>query len=538
MKKILFSAAMMMAGLSLHAADADYQVVPLPQSITPGKGEAFVLDRSTAVNVAGTDGAMLRNAAFLKQYIREATGIVADGTDRRGAAITLKLNTKIENEEGYVITVKAKGITVEGKTPRGVFYGIQTLRKSLPLEQTERVDFPAVRIADYPRFSYRGTMLDCARHYFKVSFIKEFIDMLALHNINTFHWHLTEDQGWRVQIDRYPRLAEVGSKRAQTVIGRMTGLYDDTPYGGCYTKEDMREVVKYAADRYITVIPEIDMPGHMLGALAAYPELGCTGGPYQVAEKWGVFPDILCAGNPKTYEFVYNVLDELLEIFPSKYIHLGGDEAPRDRWKTCPRCQAEIRRLGLKGANGFPAEAQLQAYFMNRVAKHLAEKGRNIIGWDEILEGDADKGTTVMSWRGVAGGQEAARRGLDAVMSPTSYYYLDYYQTKNDALTLIGGLLPVETTYGYNPVPDDAAPELKQHIKGVQANLWTEYIFGRDLAFYQLLPRTAAMAETGWTENARKDFSSFKKREARLNLLYRHFGWKACQELFKEEKPQ
>lgn len=538
MKKILFSAAMMMAGLSLHAADADYQVVPLPQSITPGKGEAFVLDRSTAVNVAGTDGAMLRNAAFLKQYIREATGIVADGTDRRGTAITLKLNAKIENEEGYVITVKAKGITVEGKTPRGVFYGIQTLRKSLPLEQTERVDFPAVRIADYPRFSYRGTMLDCARHYFKVSFIKEFIDMLALHNINTFHWHLTEDQGWRVQIDRYPRLAEVGSKRAQTVIGRMTGLYDDTPYGGCYTKEDMREVVKYAADRYITVIPEIDMPGHMLGALAAYPELGCTGGPYQVAEKWGVFPDILCAGNPKTYEFVYNVLDELLEIFPSKYIHLGGDEAPRDRWKTCPRCQAEIQRLGLKGTNGFPAEAQLQAYFMNRVAKHLAEKGRNIIGWDEILEGDVDKGTTVMSWRGVAGGQEAARRGLDAVMSPTSYYYLDYYQTKNDALTLIGGLLPVETTYGYNPVPDDAAPELKQHIKGVQANLWTEYIFGRDLAFYQLLPRTAAMAETGWTENARKDFSSFKKREARLNLLYRHFGWKACQELFKEEKPQ
>lgn len=257
-----------------------------------------------------------------------------------------------------------------------------------------------------------------------------------------------------------------------------------------------------------------------------------------MAEKWGVFPDILCAGNPKTYEFVYNVLDELLEIFPSKYIHLGGDEAPRDRWKTCPRCQAEIRRLGLKGTNGFPAEAQLQAYFMNRVAKHLAEKGRNIIGWDEILEGDVDKGTTVMSWRGVAGGQEAARRGLDAVMSPTSYYYLDYYQTKNDALTLIGGLLPVETTYGYNPVPDDAAPELKKHIKGVQANLWTEYIFGRDLAFYQLLPRTAAMAETGWTENARKDFSSFKKREARLNLLYRHFGWKACQELFKEEKPQ
>ena len=533
MKKILFSVAMMIACLSLHATEANYQVVPLPQSITAGKGGAFVLDGNSVVNVVGTDEAMYRNASFLKQYIREATGIAVGGGDKKGTAITLKLNTGIENEEGYVITVKPKGITVEGRTPRGVFYGIQTLRKSLPVEQTETVGFPAVRIADHPRFSYRGTMLDCARHYFKLSFIKEFIDMLALHNINIFHWHLTEDQGWRVQIDRYPRLTEVGSKRAQTVIGRMTGLYDDTPYGGYYTKEDMREVVKYAADRYITVIPEIDMPGHMLGALAAYPELGCTGGPYKVAEEWGVFPDILCAGNPKTYEFVYNVLDELLEIFPSKYIHLGGDEAPRDRWKSCPRCQAEIQRLGLKGTDGFSAEGRLQVCFMNRVAKHLAEKGRRIIGWDEILEGDVDKGTTVMSWRGVSGGQEAARRGLDAIMSPTAYYYLDYYQTKNDALTLIGGLLPVETTYGYNPVPEDASPELKQHIKGVQANLWTEYIVGRDLAFYQLLPRVAAVSETGWTENGRKDFASFKEREARLNRLYRHFGWKACQDLFK-----
>lgn len=302
MKKILLSVAMMMATISLHATDANYQVVPLPQSITAEKGAAFVLDGSTVINVAGTDEAMLRNAEFLKQYIQEATGIVPGGMSKKGATITLKLNTKLENEEGYVITVKAKNITVEGKTPRGVFYGIQTLRKSLPLEKAESVTFPAARIVDYPRFGYRGTMLDCARHYFKMSFIKEFIDMLALHNVNTFHWHLTEDQGWRPQIDRYPKLTEIGSKRAQTVIGRMTNLYDETPYGGYYTKDEMREVVKYAADRYITVIPEIDMPGHMLGALAAYPELGCTGGPYKVAETWGVFPDILCAGNPKTYE--------------------------------------------------------------------------------------------------------------------------------------------------------------------------------------------------------------------------------------------
>ena len=496
MKKILLSVALMIASISLHATDANYQVVPLPQSITAEKGAAFVLDANTIINVASNDEAMRRNGEFLKQYIQEKTGIVLNGMNKKGNTITLKLNAKVENEEGYVITVKGKNITVEGKTPRGVFYGIQTLRKSLPLEKVENVTFPATRIADYPRFAYRGTMLDCARHYFKMSFIKEFIDMLALHNINTFHWHLTEDQGWRAQIDRYPKLTEVGSKRAQTVIGRMTGLFDETPYGGYYTKDEMREVVKYAADRYITVIPEIDMPGHMLGALAAYPELGCTGGPYKVAETWGVFPDILCAGNPKTYEFVNNVLDEIIDIFPSKYIHLGGDEAPRARWKTCPRCQAEIKRLGLKGSNGFPAEAQLQAHFMN----------------------------------------QAAKRGLDAIMTPTTYYYLDFYQRPDNRMILIGNMLPVETTYGYNPVPDDAAPELKKHVKGVQANLWTEYIIGRDLAFFQLLPRVAAMAETGWTENDKKDFASFKERETRLNELYKHFGWKTCQDLYKEKK--
>jgi len=536
MKKILLSVALMMATFSLHATDANYQVVPLPQSITAEKGTPFVLDANTVINVASNDEAMRRNGEFLKQYIQEATGIALNGMNKKGSTITLKLNAKVENEEGYVITVKGKNITVEGKTPRGVFYGVQTLRKSLPLEKAENVTFPAARIVDYPRFGYRGTMLDCARHYFKMSFIKEFIDMLALHNVNTFHWHLTEDQGWRAQIDRYPKLTEVGSKRAQTVIGRMTGLFDETPYGGYYTKDEMREVVKYAADRYITVIPEIDMPGHMLAALAAYPELGCTGGPYKVAEQWGVFPDILCAGHPETYEFVNNVLDEIIEIFPSKYIHIGGDEAPRTRWQQCPRCQAEIKHLGLKGSNGFSAEAQLQAHFMNKVAKHLESKGRNIIGWDEILEGDVDKGTTVMSWRGVNGGIEAAKRGLDAIMTPVNYYYLDYYQRKDNTMTLIGGFLPVETTYGYNPVPDDAAPELKKHVKGVQANLWTEYVIGRDLAFFQLLPRVAAMAETGWTENDKKDFASFKARETRLNELYKHFGWKTCQDLYKEKK--
>lgn len=535
MKKTLLSVAIAMAALSLQAADVNYNVVPLPQSITAEKGNAFVLTGNTSVYVASEDEAMLRNGAFLKQYIREATGIEANGVDQKGATITLKLNAKIANDEGYVITVKAKGVTIEGKTPQGVFYGIQTLRKSLPLEKVQSVSLPAARIVDQPRFGYRGAMLDCARHYFNLEFVKEFVDMLALHNLNVFHWHLTEDQGWRAQIDRYPKLIEVGSKRDQTVVGHNSPVFDGTPYGGHYTKEDMKEIVKYAAERYITVIPEIDMPGHMLGALAAYPELGCTGGPYKVAQQWGVFDDILCAGNPKTYEFVNNVLDEIIEIFPSKYIHLGGDEAPRKRWKECPRCQAEIKRLDLKGANGFSAEAQLQGHFLSKVAKHLESKGRHIIGWDEILEGDVEPGTTVMSWRGVAGGITAANRGLDAIMSPTDYYYLDYYQNKSRKLLLIGGNLPVEKTYSYNPVPDDATPALKKHVKGVQVNLWTEYIGCKELAEYQLLPRLAAMAETGWTENSKKDYNSFKQREGKLNQLYKQFGWKACQDMFENK---
>ena len=491
MKKTLLSVAIAMAALSLQAADVNYNVVPLPQSITAEKGNAFVLTGNTPVYVASTDEAMLRNGNFLKQYIREATGIEANGVDQKGATITLKLNAKIANDEGYIITVKAKGVTIEGKTPQGVFYGIQTLRKSLPLEKVQSVSLPAARIVDQPRFGYRGAMLDCARHYFNLEFVKEF-----------------------VEIDRYPKLIEVGSKRDQTVVGHNSPVFDGTPYGGHYTKEEMKEIVKYAAERYITVIPEIDMPGHMLGALAAYPELGCTGGPYKVAQQWGVFDDILCAGNPKTYEFVNNVLDEIIEIFPSKYIHLGGDEAPRKRWK---------------------AEAQLQGHFLSKVAKHLESKGRHIIGWDEILEGDVEPGTTVMSWRGVAGGITAANRGLDAIMSPNDYHYLDHYQNKSRDLLLIGGNLPVEKTYGYNPVPDDATPALKKHVKGVQVNLWTEYIACKELAEYQLLPRLAAMAETGWTENSKKDYNSFKQREGKLNQLYKQFGWKACQDMFENK---
>ncbi|KGI61246.1 glycosyl hydrolase family 20, catalytic domain protein [Prevotella sp. DNF00663] len=544
MKKTLLSVAIMMASLSLQAADANYNVVPLPQNIEMVKGKAFVLDANTVI-VADADADMQRNAQFLADFIKETTGIqvsVAQGkTKAKSGNIILRLNKKLTNNEGYQLTVDGKNVTIEALTPAGVFYGIQTLRKSLPVGTEASVNLPATKISDAPRFGYRGGMLDCARHFFPVSFVKQYIDMLALHNLNTFHWHLTEDQGWRMEVKKYPKLTQLGAIREQTLAGHYgSGLYDGTPYGEgmYYTEAQMREIVDYAAKRYITVIPEIDMPGHMLGALRAYPELGCTGGPYKVAEEWGVFPDILCAGKEETFKFVENVLDELCDIFPSKTIHLGGDEAPRVRWEKCPLCQKRIKDLNITGKNGFSAEAQLQVYFLNRVAKYLKGKGRNVIGWDEILEGDdIDPATTVMSWRGVEGGKTASDRGLNVIMSPTTYYYLDYYQTKDKSnLLLIGGNLPVEKTYSYNPVPDDASANLKKHVVGVQANLWTEYIPCASVAEYQLLPRLAAMAETGWTANDKKDFNSFKQREGNLTKLYDTKGWAYCKEAWQQEK--
>lgn len=544
MKKTILSVAIMMASLSVQAADANYNVVPLPQNIEMAKGKAFVLNANTVI-VTDETADMQRNAQFLADFIKEATGIQVSVVQGKAKAksgnIVLRLNKKLTGNESYTLTVNEKNVTIESLTPAGVFYGIQTLRKSLPVGNETSINLPATKISDAPRFGYRGCMLDCARHFFPVSFIKQYIDMLALHNLNKFHWHLTEDQGWRMEVKKYPKLTQMGAVRQQTLVGHYgSGLFDKTPYGEgmYYTQEQMREIVDYAAKRYITVIPEIDMPGHMLGALHAYPELGCTGGPYKVAEEWGVFPDILCAGKEETFKFVEDVLDELCDIFPSKTIHLGGDEAPRTRWEKCPLCQKRIKDLNITGKNGFSAEAQLQVYFLNRVAKYLKGKGRNVIGWDEILEGDdIDPATTVMSWRGVEGGKIASDRGLNVIMSPTTYYYLDYYQTKDKStFVLIGGDLPVEKTYGYNPVPDDASANLKKHVLGVQANLWTEYVPNASLAEYMLLPRLAAMAETGWTANDKKDFNSFKQREGNLTKLYDTKGWYYCKEAWQQDK--
>ncbi len=538
MKKLIMSIAVALSALSMHAGDADFSlVVPLPQTIQAQKGAGFILNATTVVDVQGDDATLQRDAQFLIDYVKEASGIQLTTGKAKKNVIILKLNQKLSGEEAYQLTINEKNIVLEAKTTKGIFYGIQTLRKSLSFTPEESITFPAVKINDQPRFGYRGMHLDCARHFFPIEFVKRYIDIMALHNMNTFHWHLTDDQGWRVEIKKYPKLAQLGSERPQTVIGHNAGIFDGIPYGGYYTQDQLRDLVKYAAERNITVIPEIDLPGHMLGALKAYPELGCTGGPYEVATEWGVFDDILCAGKDNTYTFVKNVLDEVLDIFPSKYIHIGGDEAPRKRWKNCPLCQKKIKELNLQPKGNFPVEAQLQNYFMSQVTKHLAAKGRKVIGWDEILEGDIEPGTTVMSWRGLAGGKAAAEQGLDAIMTPVDYCYFDYYQTPEMPrdIMLFNGYIPVEKLYSYDPVPADASEAMKKHILGAQANLWSEYIIGHELAEYQVLPRMAALSEIDWMDFSKKDFGQFKVRETHMAKIYDHYGWKYCKQMWKDK---
>lgn len=396
------------------------------------------------------------------------------------------------------------------------------------------IALPAVEINDYPRFAYRGAMLDVSRHFFPVDSVKRFIDMLALHNINRFHWHLSDDQGWRIEIKSRPELTEVGSQRTETVIGHNTGEYDGKPYGGFFTQEEAKEIVAYAADRHITVIPEIDMPGHMMGALRAYPELGCTGGPYEVWRQWGVSEEVLCAGNDETLKFLDDVLGEIVEIFPSEYIHVGGDECPKVRWQKCPKCQARIKALGIKGDKKHSAEEYLQSFIINHAEKFLNGKGRQIIGWDEILEGGLAPNSTVMSWRGETGGIEAAKQNHDVIMSPNTYLYFDYYQTKdieNEPMG-IGGYLPIDWVYSYEPMPASLTPEEQKHIIGVQANLWTEYIPTFSQIEYMELPRMAALSEIQWTNSEKKNYDDFLKRLPQMVDIYNVYKYNYATHVF------
>ncbi len=512
--------------------EACYQVVPLPQELNLTQEAPFTLTSRTSILYPEGNDLLKRNAEFLSEYISQSTGYTLpvksfkEGETAK-RAIVLTLDPQMTEAEGYRISTSAEGISISGQTANGVFYGIQTLRKSIPAQaQGADILLPAGEIKDAPRFAYRGMMLDVGRHFFPVEFVKEYIDLLALHNMNTLHWHLTEDQGWRIEIKKYPKLTEIGSIRSCTVIGHNSGEYDNTPYGGFFTQEEAREIVRYAQERYITVIPEVDLPGHMLAALASYPELGCTGGPYEVATQWGVFDDVLCIGNEKTLQFLEDVMAEIIDIFPSKYIHIGGDEAPRTRWKTCPKCQALIRAKGLKADKEHTAEDRLQSYCMTHIEQFLNSKGRQIIGWDEILEGDVAPNATVMSWRGSAGGIKAAQMGHDVIMTPNDFCYFDYFQSDdraNEPYDAIGGYVPLEKVYSLEPTAGLDEGQ-KKHIIGAQANLWTEYITSEAQVEYMVLPRMAALAEVQWTQPEKKDYKKFASRLIRFMELYQRDG--------------
>lgn len=519
---------------------ANYQVIPLPQEVVLTKGSPYIMDSQTRVLYPKGDKMLQSNAIFLSDYLKEITGKTLitgaaknENADRK--AILLKIDRNIANAEGYEIQVNENNVIIAGKSANGVFYGIQTLRKSIPIDAKDaNILLPAVQIKDYPRFAYRGMMLDVARHFFPVDFIKKYIDLLALHNINYFHWHLTEDQGWRVEIKKYPKLTETGSIRKETVIGRNTDKHDGQPYGGFYTQKEIKEIVTYAQKRFITIVPEIDLPGHMLAALASYPELGCTGGPYEVSPRWGIFDDVLCIGNENSMQFLEDVLDELIELFPSEYIHIGGDESPRTRWKECPKCQAKIKEEGLKADEHHTAEDRLQSYCMQRIEKYLNAKGRKMIGWDEILVGDVAPNATVMSWRGMEGGIKAVQLKHDVIMTPNSYVYFDYYQTtdvENEPLA-IGGFLNTERVYSMEPVPEKISEEDRKFIIGVQANLWTEYIPTSQQVEYMLLPRMAALAEVQWTEANKKDYKDFTSRLPHLLELYHKEGYNYAKHIY------
>lgn len=510
--------------------NSDYEIIPKPLDVNSKGDASFLLKDGVAVIYPENNRKMQDNAEFLVDYVERQTGVKL--TSHAGmpvdGAICLTLDLNDDNAEAYKLIVNDKRVCISGASEAGVFYGIQTLRKSLPVAQDINVNLSAVEIYDKPRFAYRGAMLDVARHFYTVDEVKTFIDMLALHNINRFHWHLTDDQGWRIEIKKYPKLMSVASERKETVVGRWySGIYDGKTYGGYYTQDELRDVIDYAAKRHITIIPEVDLPGHMQAALTAYPELGCTGGPYEVRTIWGVSQDVLCVGNDFTLQFVKDVLSEVADIFPSEYIHIGGDECPKVRWEKCPKCQERIKSLGLKSDAKHTKEQRLQSYMIQEAAKYLKEKGKRIIGWTEILEGGLVPDATLMSWIGESGGIEAAHQHHDVIMTPNTYLYFDYYQSKKveDEPLAIGGYLPIEKTYNYEPMPKELTKEEQQYIKGVQANLWTEYIPVFSQVQYMVLPRLGAAAEVQWTDPSKKDYKDFLRRVPHLVAVYDCYGW-------------
>ena len=509
----------------------NYALIPAPVSLTELKGEFVFTAKSRIILSTFSDETRLA-ADCLSHLVANPSGFhteVTEGKKPEKGSVFMMLDTAMKNDEGYLLTITPKKIIIKAKSAPGLFYAVQTIRQLMPpdVEKQQviegfRLAVPACEIKDAPRFSYRGMHLDVGRHFFPPEDVKRYIDMIALHKMNTFHWHLTEDQGWRIEIKKYPRLTQVGAFRKETLVGNggeQPFIYDGKPYGGFYTQDEVRDIVAYAKSKFVTIIPEIEMPGHALAALASYPGLSCTGGPFDVYTQWGVVSDVYCAGKEETFNFLQDVLTEVIGLFPGKYIHIGGDECPKTRWEKCPLCQKRIKEEGLKD------EHELQSYFIQRIEKFLISKDRKLIGWDEILEGGLAPEATVMSWRGTAGGIAAAQQKHYVIMTPNKYVYLDYYQCDPaDQPLAIGGYLPLEVVYSYNPMPAELTPEEQRYILGIQGNVWTEYIGSRDYLDYMACPRMFAIAETGWTPDRLKDFEDFLARFEVLKKRYDAMG--------------
>ena len=528
----LFAVVLFTACRPAATVKGNLDVIPQPQEIVLARDTtSFIIDRSTTIVYPATNEKMHRTADFLATFIKEMTGTEVRVSDKEKSsnAIILAVDSTMGHPEGYKLQITPEKVLLTGGSEAGVFYGIQTSHKAPPILKDGKVAaaLPAGTVTDFPRFRYRGFMIDVGRHFFPVSYLKQMIDLMALHNINYFHWHLTEDQGWRIEIKKYPKLTEIGSKRDSTIIDWETKKFDGKPHSGFYTQDEAREIVRYAADRFITVVPEIDLPGHTTAALASYPELGCTGGPYKVLCSFGVFSDVLCAGNDQTLQFTKDVLDEIMDIFPSEYIHIGGDECPKSRWEKCPKCQAKIKELGIKALPKHSKENQLQTYFMSELEKEINAHGRRMLGWDEVLEGGLTPNSTIMSWRGIQGGIEAARQHHDVIMTPIQRLYFS-----NPRINKMTGFEWMNRVYNFEPVPAELTDAEKKFVIGTQGCIWTEWTADSTKMEWQILPRMAALSEIQWTLPEHKNFERFMERLPEMLKIYSSLDYGYREDVF------
>lgn len=531
-RKIILSFLLLHLASSIFAQQGQglvshLSIIPKPLSVKETAGN-FTIGKKTKIYVDGNNKSLKKIGEMLSAQLKLETGYDVSVNEKpvntmKNVIILTENAADTLGAEGYNLSVSPQQVIIKSVHAAGVFYGMQTLFQLFPVRSETQIKgsfiIPGVVIIDKPRFGWRGMMLDVGRYFYSVDFIKKYIDYLAMHKMNTFHWHLTDDQGWRIEIKKYPKLTQIGAWREATQYDRATSQIDQNPHGGFYTQDQIREVVAYANDRFVNIIPEIEMPGHSLAALVAYPELSCTGGPFKMPLYWNIQKDVYCAGNEQTFEFLKNVLTEVADLFPSPVIHIGGDECPKDRWKLCPKCQARMKAEGLKD------EHELQSYFIRRIENFLLTKNKRIIGWDEILEGGLAPNASVMSWRGIVGGIAAAKLHHDVVMSPSDYAYFDYYQGEPYLEPVaFGGLLTLEKVYSYEPVPAELNAKEALFIKGVQANVWSEFIHSSEKVEYMSFPRAAAIAEVGWTDPKLKNWEDFKRRMVKQYKRYENAG--------------